>query len=39
MPTTSLVGNEFQVNTFTAGDQNNVAIGGLNTGGFVVTWE
>ena len=34
------VGNgEFQVNTFTAGDQQGSAVAALSDGGFVVTWE
>ena len=33
------VGPEFQVNTTTAGDQENVSVAALEGGGFVVTWE
>ncbi len=32
------VGSEFQVNTTTAGDQNNASIAALADGGFVVVW-
>ena len=30
---------EFQVNTYTAGDQEWLSIAGLSNGGFVVTWD
>jgi hypothetical protein len=33
------VGGEFQVNTHSAGYQDNPAVAGLAGGGFVVTWE
>jgi hypothetical protein len=33
------IGTEFQVNTFTVGDQEDVAVGALRGGGFVVAWE
>ncbi len=33
------VGAEFQINTFTAGDQKNVSAIGTDDGGFVVVWE
>jgi hypothetical protein len=32
-------GSEFQVNTFTVGDQDNVAIARDAAGNFVVVWE
>lgn len=32
------LGSEFQVNTYTTGDQVFPAVAGLSTGGFVVTW-
>jgi hypothetical protein len=32
------IGGEFQVNTYTTGDQRDARIAGLNDGGFVVTW-
>ena len=32
------VGSEFQVNTFTANDQDKSAVIALNDGGFLVTW-
>ncbi len=33
------VGNQFQVNTYTAGNQLNQPVSSLSNGGFVVTWE
>ena len=33
------VGGEFLVNSFTAGEQRNVAVTGLPDGGFAVTWH
>jgi large repetitive protein len=33
------VGGEFQVNSFTAGDQIQAEVSGLDGGGFVVTWR
>lgn len=33
------VGIEFGLNTFTAGDQERVAVAGLNDGSFVATWN
>ena len=35
----NLVGNEFSVNTTTAGDQKNPDISAADDGSFVVTWE
>ena len=35
----SEVGSEFQVNSYTNGNQNNPSVTALNDGGFVVTWE
>ncbi|MDP1601753.1 MAG: VCBS domain-containing protein [Legionella sp.] len=32
------VGNEFNVNTTTAGTQTNIALTGLSNGGFLATW-
>ncbi|HJP21681.1 MAG TPA: hypothetical protein QF861_08995, partial [Alphaproteobacteria bacterium] len=32
-------GSEFQVNTYTSGDQLNPKVAGLADGGFVVTWQ
>jgi type IX secretion system substrate protein len=33
------IGNEFQVNTYTAGDQSNPSITGLSDSNFVVCWD
>ena len=33
------VGNEFQINTYTSGTQDEVSTTGLADGGFVVTWK
>ena len=33
------IGNEFLVNTTTAGQQSHPSITGLSSGGFVVTWN
>jgi GH24 family phage-related lysozyme (muramidase) len=38
-PTPQLIGNEFRVNTYTAGDQGADAIAALGDGGFVVVWQ
>ncbi len=34
----SAIGNEFQINTYSSGNQQFPAIAGLSDGGFVVTW-
>ncbi len=33
------VGDEFQINTFTAGQQQNPCVAALSDGGFVVVWQ
>ncbi|WP_187170358.1 Ig-like domain-containing protein [Salidesulfovibrio onnuriiensis] len=33
------VGEEFQVNTYTAGEQNYPCVAGLEDGGFVIAWD
>ena len=33
------VGNQFEVNTTTAGDQSTVALSGLQDGGFIAVWQ
>ncbi|WP_247894164.1 Ig-like domain-containing protein [Azospirillum oleiclasticum] len=35
----SMIGTEFQINTATASDQNNVRIAALEDGGFVAVWD
>lgn len=37
--TGAAVGSEFQVNTWTAGNQDSASIAGLPDGGFIVVWE
>ncbi len=37
--TAAKVGNEFQVNTYTTGNQADPSVSSLSTGNFVVTWE
>jgi len=38
-PNASKSGIEFQVNTFTDGDQSSPSVAGLNNGEFIITWE
>ncbi len=38
-PTGSKVGGQFQVNTYTTGNQQSPSVTSLNNGDFVVTWE
>ncbi|NGX59843.1 MAG: hypothetical protein KR126chlam3_01000, partial [Chlamydiae bacterium] len=33
------IGNEFQVNNFTTGDQEDISVASFNNGNFIVTWE
>ncbi len=35
----STVGSQFQVNTYSTGDQFGATVAGLSDGGFVVTWQ
>jgi len=39
MPTVGAQGTEFQVNSYTVGEQRNPSIASLSNGGFVVVWE
>ena len=39
MPAMVAIGNETQVNTYTAGEQVNINLTGLADGGYVATWD
>jgi len=37
--TEAKIGNEFRINTFTNGDQDNPSVASLNNNNFVISWE